>query len=344
MDIESQIKHATASHLLTTLSTTTTTTAAMATATAALCELRLLTKSDPTIRPIILSHDGGTALTHLSSHLLLPTTSTVSQDAAAATLLNLSLSLKLPLAASPAVISALSHSLASHRNPDYSPSAVQSSAATVFSLSLLPSLRSTLGSNHRIVSPLIDIVRTYDSALQTVRDAVKALFGLALYPPNRGIILELGGGAALFDRVVFDNRNDRIGVVEDVTAVIAQVAGFEGSPGIFKSVGGIRVLVGLVDQKAGGVRRVRENAVSALLKLVEFGGEAVVEEIREVGLGFVFEGLREVARCGNDKGKFRAQSLMNVLESGINSTTANVVSSEIGSVFGSSPLLNSCSS
>ncbi|KAK9682788.1 hypothetical protein RND81_10G096200 [Saponaria officinalis] len=339
MDLETLIKQSTATLLISNL-----TSASTATSTVALCELRLLSKSDPSIRPFIASVHSGAALTHLSSALL--STSSLSQENAAATLLNTSISVKHPLVSTPGLLDAISHSLSSHRAAHYSPAAVQSAAATVYSLSLDPSLRPTLGSKRNIVCSLIDIVKTYDTDLKSVKDAVKALFGLALHPPNRKIILELDGGTALFDRVVFESQNNRVGVLEDVTAVIAQVAGFQASPEAFKSVGGIRVLVGLIDLQAGGTRRrVRENAVSGLLKLVEFGGETLVEEIREIGLGFVLEGLKEIIHCGSEKGKIRAEALMNVLQTRLDSCSSTTITfSENGSGFGSSPLLNSCSS
>ncbi|KAK9690100.1 hypothetical protein RND81_09G104800 [Saponaria officinalis] len=140
MDLETLIKQSTATLLISNL-----TSASTAISTAALCELRLLSKSDPSIRPFIATVDSGATLSHLSSALL--STSSLSQENAAATLLNTSISVKHPLVSTAGLLDAISHSLSSHRAADYSPAAVQSAAATVYSLSLDPSLCPTLGSD-----------------------------------------------------------------------------------------------------------------------------------------------------------------------------------------------------
>ncbi|XP_074280586.1 U-box domain-containing protein 17-like [Silene latifolia] len=329
MELTQQVKLKTASLLIENL-----TSISDATRAAALSELRLLTKLDPDIRPIIATFSNGVAISNLAENLY--STTPLSQENAAAILLNLSISSKQPLIATRGFLHALSHALSSHRT-DYSSAAVQSAAATVYSLSLQPDLRPKLGSMRDLVYYLVDIVASFDSPSQSVKDAVKALFGISLCPENRKNVIDLGGILALFARVAGDGR---VGVVEDVTAVIAQLAGCDAAPAGFRSVGGVRVLLDLIvpgeDQQA--TRRVKENAVSALLKLVEFGGQTVVEEITDVGLDSVLDGLREVVCSGTDKGKFRAQGLMNVLETGM---STSIKFSEIGSGFGSSPLLES---
>ncbi|KAL9239929.1 hypothetical protein vseg_014200 [Gypsophila vaccaria] len=284
----------------------------------ALSTLRHLTKTDPTFRPILTSLHGGAALSLLSNALF--STAPTTQDDAAATLLNLSLSLSsanLSLSALPSVLSSLSHSLSLHRD-NYSPSAVQSSAATVYSLSLHPALRSSLASHRDLLYYLLDIVSYPSSPSRSIKDSLRALFGLSLHLPNRLLLLSLDALPALFSRLVHPNKA-RVGMVEDVTAVVAQLAACDVAPGEFGRLGGVRVLVGLIDLGETVTVRVRENAVSALLKLVEFGGEKVAEEIRQVGLGLVFDGLGEVVDCGTDKGKARANALMNVLDNGMSS-------------------------
>ncbi|XP_074320763.1 uncharacterized protein LOC141657424 [Silene latifolia] len=299
----------------------------------ALCRLRLLTKSTPSIRAYITTIDDGAALSYLSESLY--STSSVTQDNAAATLLNLSISCPDTLMATPGLLHAISHSLSQHSN-NYSPSAVQSAAATLYSLSLHPDHRATIGSMRDILYTLLDIVSIPNSPSRSVKDSVKALFGLSLHPPNRDTMLSLDAAGVLFGRIV---RDGRVGMLEDVTAVVAQLAGSHAAPVSFRTVGGVRVLVDLVGLDA--TLRVRENAVGALLRLVEFGGEAVADEIREVGLGVIFDGLGEVVHCGSDKAKIRAQALMDVLESGISSKMSSFNFSQYGTHFASGPLSDS---
>ncbi|KAK9682174.1 hypothetical protein RND81_10G055600 [Saponaria officinalis] len=327
MDFDHQTKLKTAESLLTALSSV-----SDHSRSTALSSLRLLSKTDPSFRPIFSSLHGGAALSYLSDSLF--STSPLTQDDAAAALLNLSISSRSSLISSPGLLDALSHALSLHRG-EYSPAAVQSIAATVYSLSLDPSHRATIGSKRDLVYFLVDIVSYSNSPSRSLKDAVKALFGLSLHPPNRQTILSFDALPALFGRVVHDRR---VGLVEDVTAVVAQLAACDAAPAAFGDVRGIRVLVDLIDLGENVTVRVRENAVSALLKLVEFGGEKVAEEIREVGLGLIFNGLGEVVDCGSDKGKLRAQALMNVLEMGM-SSTINLEHNE--GDFGSGPLSES---
>jgi len=272
------------------------------TRTAALCELRLLTKHDPDIRPVIA--DEG-AIPYLAETLY--SDAPLDQDNAAATLLNVSIACPEALMSTRGLLDALSHTLSHHTR--HHPSAVQSAAATVYSLVIDENYRPVVGSKRDIVYALIDIVRTPDSPAKSMKDALKALFGLALYPLNRTTMVELGAAAALFGLVVNDGR---VGVVEDATAVIAQMAGCEESAEAFRRVSGIRVLVDLLDPGTGWSARIRENAVSGLLNLAGFG-QGVVVEIRELGSEFVFHGLGEVVKNGSIKGRKRAQTLIDIL-------------------------------
>lgn len=186
---------------------------------------------------------------------------------------------------------------------------------------------------------LIDLVGFRESPSRSMKDGLKALFGLALYPLNRALMVEFGVVDALFGVVV---RDGRVGVVEDATAVIAQVADCEESVEAFRRVFGVRVLVDLLSPETGSSSRIRENAVSGLLNLVKIGGEEVAEEIREVGLGLVFDGLGEVVDSGSDKGKKRAQALMKILENGMSLSLKDA--SDSGSDLYSGPMLDSSNS
>ncbi|CAN1762870.1 U-box domain-containing protein 2 [Linum perenne] len=128
-----------------------------------------------------------------------------------------------------------------------------------------------------------------------------ALFRISLHPPNRSTVVDLGAVAPLFSLVVKDGR---VGIVEDATAVIAQIAGCEESEVEFRRVSGIWVLIDLLDHRTGSSNRIKENAVGALLNLTR-GGEKVRDEVKELA-ATVVEGIRDVVETGSSKGKNKA--------------------------------------
>ncbi|GMY22755.1 U-box domain-containing protein 11 isoform X1 [Fagus crenata] len=274
----------------------------------ALCELRLMTKLDADSRPLI-SEAG--AVPYLTETLY--SSSHASQDNAAATLLNLSISSRAALMSTRGLLDALSHVLRHHASSSY-PAAVQSSAATLHSLLIVDEYRPIIGSKRDIVYSLIDIIKRVDSPIRSVKDALKALFGIALYPLNRRTIIELSGVNALFSLLMKDLP---VGVMEDITAVIAQIAGCEESEEAFRKVSGIGLLVDLLDGSTGSSMRIKENSVGALLNLVRCGSEKVGREVREMSLvADVADGIADVAENGSGKGKGKAVSLLKVIYGG----------------------------
>ncbi|WCJ39130.1 ARM repeat superfamily protein [Euphorbia peplus] len=272
----------------------------------ALSELRTITKQDSDSRLIIA--DAG-AIPYLSETLY--SSSHDLQDNAAATLLNISISAKDSLMSTRGLLDALAHALR-HHSTSASPLAVQSAAATLHSLLIVDSYRSIIGSKRDIVYSLIEIIKTSNSPPRSVKDSLKALFGIALYPLNRATMVDLGVVPALFSLVLKDGR---VGIVEDATAVIAQVAGCEESEAEFSRFSGVGILVDLLDLGTGLSGRVKENSVAALLNLVRSGGERAVEEVREMA-GAVVEGIEEVAVAGTSKGKGKAVALLKVIGGG----------------------------
>ncbi|KAK9282741.1 hypothetical protein L1049_010961 [Liquidambar formosana] len=271
------------------------------TRTEALCELRLMTKHDAESRSLIA--EAG-AIPYLAETLYSP--SPIPQENASATLLNLSISTRGPLMATRGLLDAISHVLHHPSSPD----ALQSAAATIFSLLTVEDYRPMIGAKRDIIYALINILRTSNSPPRSIKDALKALFGISLYPLNRSTIIELGAVPALFTLVVKDGR---IGIVEDTTAVIAQIAGCEESGDAFRRVAGVGVLVDLLDPSTGASARTKENAVSALLNLVQCGGELVAGDVRDLGLA-VFDAIADVAENGSTKGKSKAAALLKVLD------------------------------
>ncbi|KAG2671896.1 hypothetical protein I3843_13G013100 [Carya illinoinensis] len=298
-----EVKHRTVRSLITKLGSVSEQTRAEA-----LSELRLMTKLDADTRPLIA--DAG-AVPYLAENLY--SSAHATQDDAAATLLNLSISSRAVLMSTRGLLDALSHVLRHHASSSYA-SAVQSSAATLHSLLIDEEYRPIIGSKRDIIYSLIDITKHSGSSVRSVKDALKALFGISLYPLNRKTVIDLGGVGPLFSLIL---KGFATGVVEDATAVIAQVAGCEESEEAFRKVSGIGVLVDLLDGATGSTMRVKENAVAALLNLVRCGRERIGREVREQGM-LAVEGITDVAENGSSKGKSKAVALLKVLYGGNN--------------------------
>nr|DAD31769.1 TPA_asm: hypothetical protein HUJ06_010620 [Nelumbo nucifera] len=113
--------------------------------------------------------------------------STVAQENVVATLLNISISNRDVLMSTS------------------TPATVQNATTTLYSLLV-----------RDIIFALVDIIQNSNSPARSMKDALKALFGISLYPLNRATMVELGAVPALFLLVV---KDDQIGVIEDATTI-----------------------------------------------------------------------------------------------------------------------------
>ncbi|XP_078436074.1 ARM repeat superfamily protein [Wolffia australiana] len=275
----------------------------------AMAEIRALSKEDEEMRHLLV--EAG-AVPLLSQHLLIfsdefRSRSLVSLEDAAAGLLNISLSVKSPLMATPGLVDSLSAVIRSRS----SPAAAQNAAAVVCSLLAEESFRPVIGAKDELISALIAMLRPihppYPNPSRSVKDAMKAIFGIAVCAANRSGLIRLGAVPALFWLIVNDAR---AGIVEDATAVVAQIAGCKGSLEAFRQVSGVQVLVDLVDGAA--TTRARENAVAALLNLAVAGGDRAVEEIN--CLEEVVVVVKEMAESGPSiRAKTKAVALLQLL-------------------------------
>ncbi|OEL34092.1 hypothetical protein BAE44_0004889 [Dichanthelium oligosanthes] len=225
---------------------------------AAVADIRLASKDDPEIRALLV--DAG-AVPLLAAQL-----PAGSVDAAAA-LLNVSISAREGLLSAPGLLDALTAALRTD--------AAHHAAATVHSLLCVEAHRATIGAKRPLLAALVSLLR----ASPSTRATKDALFGFALYPPNRATLVSLGAVQALFALVITDGRN---GIVEDATAVVAQVAG--------------------------------ENAAAALLNLVVAGGDPAVAQV--VAVGGAEETVRELAEdtAASPRRKAKAEALLRALE------------------------------
>nr|DAD24217.1 TPA_asm: hypothetical protein HUJ06_025680 [Nelumbo nucifera] len=100
--------------------------------------------------------------------------------------------------------------------PTSTPATVQTAATTLYSLLVIDEYRLIIGAKRDIIFALVDIIWNSNSPARSMKDALKALFGILLYPLNRVTMVELGAVPALFSLVVKDGR---IGVIEDATTI-----------------------------------------------------------------------------------------------------------------------------
>ncbi|CAL4972081.1 unnamed protein product [Urochloa decumbens] len=262
---------------------------------AAVADIRLASKDDPEIRAPLA--DAG-AVPLLAAQL---PGGSAGVDAAAA-LLNISISAREQVASAPGLLDALTAALRTD--------AAHHAAATVHSLLCAEPQRAAIGARRPLLAALVALLRAPPSTRAT-KDALKALFGVALYPPNRATLVSLGAVQALFALVMTDGRD---GIVEDATAVVAQVAGCAESVEAFRWVSGVRILLDLVESGGAATPRARENAAAALLNLVVAGGDAAAAEVADVG--GAEETVRELAEdiTASPRGKAKAEALLRALE------------------------------
>ncbi|XP_042415213.1 protein spotted leaf 11-like [Zingiber officinale] len=273
----------------------------------AAAEIRRLSKDDPEMRSP-LAESGAVPL--LGSALLeFDSSAAEAQENASAALLNLSISAREAVMSTPGILDALAAAL---RLP--CPSTAQNAAATVYSLLSVDEYRPIIGSKRSVIAALLDLFRGLGvTPTRSIKDALKAIFLLALYPLNRATLVEMGAVPPLFALVVKDGRR---GVVEDATAVISQVAGCYESVEAFRRVAGVAILVELVDAATGASGRARENAAAALLNLVMSGGDKAVGDIMESeGAESLVRELAEgVGGEVSARGKSKAADLLRVLQ------------------------------
>ncbi|CAL4945492.1 unnamed protein product [Urochloa decumbens] len=266
---------------------------------AAVADIRLASKDDPDIRAP-LAEAGAVPL--LAAQLTSSAGAPAASVDAAAALLNISISAREQVASAPGLLDALTAALRTD--------AAHHAAATVHSLLCAESQRAAIGARRPLLAALVALLRAPPSTRAT-KDALKALFGVALYPPNRATLVSLGAVQALFALVMTDGRD---GIVEDATAVVAQVAGCAESLEAFRWVSGVRILLDLVESGGAATPRARENAAAALLNLVVAGGDAAAAEVANVG--GAEETVRELAEdsTASPRGKAKAEALLRALE------------------------------
>lgn len=89
----------------------------------------------------------------------------------------------------------------------------------------------------------MDLLSIPGASTRSIKDALNALFSLALYSFNCIVFIELGIMLPLFALVVKDGG---MGVVEDATTMIIQLVGCNKSVDVFWRVDNVSIIVDLV--------------------------------------------------------------------------------------------------
>ncbi|GFY92381.1 ARM repeat superfamily protein [Actinidia rufa] len=246
-----EVKHRTAKTLVSKLGSV-----SEQTRTEALCELRLISKQDAESRPLIAdarSHTvpGGDALLAVARR-------PGERGGDAAQPLHLQ-----------------------SREPHFT-------AAVLFSLLTVDNYRPIIGSKRDIVYALIDIVRNPNSLPRSIKDSLKALFGISLYPLNRATMIELGAVPAFV--LVGGEGRPSGGGGGCHSSDCPNRGGVKKLIEAFRRVSGIGVMVDLLDPSTG-LPAVFANRV----------------------LGFTMES-RMLQRMGVRKGRAKAIALLKVLD------------------------------
>lgn len=261
----------------------------------AVCELRLLAKCGDDHRILIV--EAG-AVPYLLAHLY--SANAKLQENAITALLNLSIYTpnREVIMSSRGALDGIAHCLTAGRSLE----GKQNAAAAIFSLLVVESYRAIVGDRPEVIRGLLDLI--HQGIPKCTKDALKTLFLLALYPPNRPKLVSAGVVPVIFSLLM----NSGMGIVEDATAVIAQVAGCGESEKAFEKIHGIEVLVSLLDT---GTPRVRENAASALLNLAQCGGKQVADDILDVQSAM--PALSLLLTSGTARCKSKISSLLSLL-------------------------------
>lgn len=261
----------------------------------AVCELRLLAKWGDDHR-ISIAQAG--AVPYLLDHLYTPDPKL--QENAITALLNLSIYApnRHVIISSRGALDAITHCLKAGRSLE----AKKNAAATIFSLLVVESYRPVVGDRPEVIRALLDLIR--EGNPRCTKDALKALFHLVLDPVNRPNLVSAGVVPVIFSLLM----NSGTGIVEDATAVVAQLAGCGQSKEAFKRIFGIEVLVDLLDT---GSPRCQENAASALLNLAQCGGKQVADDILDVQIAM--PALSVLLNTGTPRCKSKVSSLLKLL-------------------------------
>ncbi|EXB42364.1 U-box domain-containing protein 16 [Morus notabilis] len=171
-------------------------------------------------------------------------------------------------------------------------------AATIFSLSGVPSHRKKLGRKTRVVRGLLELAK--EGPTFSKRDALAAILNLAA--DRDGVLRLVEAGVVETTVQLMD------GLPEEAVTIVEVVVKRGGLLAIAAAYGGIKKLGGVLRE---GSDRARESAVAALVTICRKGGADMVAEL--VGVAGIERVVWEVMGTGTPRGRRKAATLLRIL-------------------------------
>lgn len=182
----------------------------------------------------------------------------------------------------------------------------ENAAAVLFSLSQATEAAAEMGRKAEAINGLLRIVK--EGSSRGRRDAASALFNMAVYEPNRVVLVEAGAVEVLIAAVA--SLPERGGMEEEVLALLAVLAGkSEGRDALLAMEATFPMLVEVLRT---GRPKGKENVAAILLALCRHGGKGeVIAKVQR--LNGVLGLLHGILNHGTPRGRRKAASLLRML-------------------------------
>ncbi|KAH7426649.1 hypothetical protein KP509_10G010300 [Ceratopteris richardii] len=184
----------------------------------------------------------------------------------------------------------------------------ENAAASLFSLSRLTQAAEQMGKRTETIRALLRMVK--DGSPRGRRDAASAIFNMAVFEPNRELIVRAGAIETLVETLASLSLPDREIIEEELVAVLAVLACTKVGRKAITSMGDTALpMLGEV-LRIGGAKA-RENAAAILLCLCRHEGECVMGTV--LRLVDILTSLQSLLSHGTPRAKRKAASLIRVL-------------------------------
>ncbi|MCO5578591.1 hypothetical protein L7F22_032435 [Adiantum nelumboides] len=181
----------------------------------------------------------------------------------------------------------------------------ENAAAALFSLSQETQAAAEMGKKAESIKGLLQIVE--EGSTRGRRDAASALFNVAVYEPNRVVLVKAGAVEVVVARMA--SLPERGGMEEEALALLAVLAGkAEGRDAIVAMEVTLPMLGEVLRM---GSPKGKENAAATLLALCRYGGWGVITKVQS--LQGVLASLHILLSHGTPRARRKAASLLRIL-------------------------------
>lgn len=180
----------------------------------------------------------------------------------------------------------------------------ENAAAAIFSLSMIDDYKAVIGAHTRAVPALVRLLS--EGTAVGKKDAVTALFNLAVYNANKRNVVVCGAIPLLIEILM----DDKAGITDDALGVLALLAGC--SEGL-EETRKCRVLVPLlIDLLRFGSGKGKENSITILMGLCKDGGDEVARRL--LLNPWSVPALQGLVADGSSKARRKADALLRLLK------------------------------